>query len=215
MYNYSSSKKLFNTDLNEFKDCFTPVKKVFNKGEIIIKSSSENDKIGIIEKGTAYMITINSDAQRRILEYYQSGNMLGKSFIPINDNTVYYIVAKTECTVNFISYKKLLTCCEKSCEKHISIIDSMLMTSTQKAILHIDILGQRTLRGKLLAFFEHLRIQKNSNNFTIPLPLIDLADYLATDRSAMMRELKKLNQEGIIKSDKRKVTLIDNNHPND
>ena len=35
-----------------------------------------------------------------------------------------------------------------------------------------------------------------------------LADYLAVDRSAMMREIKKLNQDNIIKSDKRKVTLL-------
>ena len=36
----------------------------------------------------------------------------------------------------------------------------------------------------------------------------NLADYLAVDRSAMMRELKKLNSNGIIKSDKQKITLL-------
>jgi CRP-like cAMP-binding protein len=34
-----------------------------------------------------------------------------------------------------------------------------------------------------------------------------LADYIATDRSAMMRELKRLREEGVIRSDGRKFTL--------
>ena len=208
MYNYTTSKKHTDIDLSNFEECFAPVKKVFKKGELIIKATSENNKIGIIKKGTAYLTTINSDAQRRILEYYQNGNMIGKSFIPNNEGAIYYIIAKTDCTVDFISYQKLFTCCEKGCSKHIAIIDELLMTSTRKAIMHIDIIGQRTLKAKLLSYFEHLHLQKDSNCFTIPLPLTDLADYLAVDRSAMMREIKKLNQDNIIKSDKRKVTLL-------
>ena len=51
-------------------------------------------------------------------------------------------------------------------------------------------------------------MQNNSNAFTLPMPFSDLADYLAVDRSAMMRELKKLNDEKIIKTTIRKITLL-------
>ena len=45
--------------------------------------------------------------------------------------------------------------------------------------------------------------------FYLPLPLSDLADYLSVDRSAMMREIKKMNEENIIISEKRKITVIE------
>ena len=46
-----------------------------------------------------------------------------------------------------------------------------------------------------------------NRTFYIPLSYTDLADYLSVDRSAMMRELKSLKEEGFISRDGNKVTL--------
>ena len=43
--------------------------------------------------------------------------------------------------------------------------------------------------------------------FTLPFSLSTLADYIATDRSAMMRELKRLREEGVVQSEGRQFTL--------
>lgn len=197
-----------NAEIMGIKECFSPIIKEYKRGETITLNSYENDTIVIVTSGTAYLCTINSDDQRRIIEYYQSGNIFGKYFLPNAEEDLYYIIAKTNCTVNFISYKKLITCCKNNCEKHFALIDSLFKLSFKKSLLHINILGQRTIRNKLLFFFEHLKMQNNSNAFTLPMPFSDLADYLAVDRSAMMRELKKLNDEKIIKTKIRKITLL-------
>ena len=197
-----------NADLIGLRECFSPVSRTYKRGEIITICSPENDTIGIITSGTAYLSTLNTEEQRRIVDYYQKGNVFGKHFLPDTDENLFYVLAKTNCTVEFIKYKKLITCCEKTCAKHVAFIDHMVMTTARKSLVHIDILCQRTLRSKLMSFFEYLSADEKSNKFTLPLPLSDLADYLAVDRSAMMREIKKLNDEGIISSDKRKVSLI-------
>ena len=49
---------------------------------------------------------------------------------------------------------------------------------------------------------------KDFSCFSLPLSLSDLADYLAVDRSAMMRELKKLNNEHIIYSKGQNITIL-------
>ena len=82
------------------------------------------------------------------------------------------------------------------------------MSTAKKSLIHIDILGQRTLRSKLMSFFEYLNTESNENSFSLPLPFSDLSDYLAVDRSALMREVKKLNEENVIATDKRKVSLL-------
>lgn len=208
MIDFGVYSELTNAEIIGLNECFSPTRRTYERGEVITICSSKNDTIGIIKKGIAYLSTNNTEEQRRILDYYQEGNIFGIHFIPEHENKAFYIIAKTKCTVDLVKYKRFMTCCEKHCDKHAKIIDLMIMASVKKHLTHIDILAQRSLRSKLMSFFEYLRVQKGKSTFTLPLPLSDLADYLAVDRSAMMREIKKLNDEEIIKTEKHKVTLL-------
>lgn len=201
-------KKLSNAELMGLKECLTPVTREYKRGEIITICSPENDTIGIITSGTAYLLTINTEEQRRIIDYYGRGCAFGKHFLPDTDDKLFYVYAKTKCSVDFIKYKSLISCCQNNCSKHIMLIDHIMMQTARKSLTHIDILSQRTLRSKILSFFEYASLEQDSKSFVLPLPLSDLADYLAVDRSAMMREIKKLNEEEIISTQRRKVTLL-------
>lgn len=208
MNEFSIESRLTNTELMGLKECFSPVQRTYDRGEIITICSPENDTIGIITSGTAYLSTINSEEQRRIIDYYQKGSAFGKHFLPDTEDKLFYVYAKTKCTVDFIKYKKLITCCQNNCSKHVTLIDQIIMITARKSLVHVDILCQKTLRSKLMAYFEYLKSEEKNNSFKLPLPFSDLADYLAVDRSAMMREIKKLNDEKIIFTDKRNVTLL-------
>ena len=72
----------------------------------------------------------------------------------------------------------------------------------------IDVLSRRSIREKLLCYFRQLAQQAGSRTFTLPFSLSTLADYIATDRSAMMRELKRLREEGVVRSEGRRFTLL-------
>jgi len=65
----------------------------------------------------------------------------------------------------------------------------------------IEILTKKTIRDKLLEYFKIIS-KRNGMSFS------ELADYLAVDRSAMSRELKNLMEEGFIKKDGKKITLL-------
>ena len=54
---------------------------------------------------------------------------------------------------------------------------------------------------------QELAEKAGSNTFQLPFSLSMLADYIATDRSAMMRELKRLKEEGVLRSEGRRITL--------
>ena len=75
--------------------------------------------------------------------------------------------------------------------------------------MRIELLSKKTIRDKLVSYFKILSENTFSKTFTLPLSLTDLADYLSIDRSAMMRELKTLKDEGFInKTGKNKITLL-------
>lgn len=71
----------------------------------------------------------------------------------------------------------------------------------------IELLTKRSIRDKLIGYFSILSTRSFSKTFTLPFSLTDLADYLSVDRSAMMRELKYLKDDGIIKKSGNKITL--------
>ena len=69
-------------------------------------------------------------------------------------------------------------------------------------------MSKKTIREKLISYFKILSEKNFSKTLTLPLSLTDLSDYLSVDRSAMMRELKLLREEGFIKKNGNKITLM-------
>ena len=61
---------------------------------------------------------------------------------------------------------------------------------------------------KILSYFDIISRRNLRKTFTVPFSYTDLADFLSVDRSAMMRELKLLVDEGFIKKNGNKITLL-------
>lgn len=91
------------------------------------------------------------------------------------------------------------------------MIENMFHLISEKASAlseRVEVLSRRSIRDKLLCYFS-LQQAKNGGSFTLPFSLSALADYISTDRSAMMRELKNLADEGIIERDGKKLRILD------
>ena len=87
----------------------------------------------------------------------------------------------------------------------------MLRLMSDKAQMlseRVDVLSRRSIRDKLLCYFRQQSQRAGSASIRLPFSLSVLADYIATDRSAMMRELKKLKEEGFLTSDGRQIRLL-------
>ena len=56
----------------------------------------------------------------------------------------------------------------------------------------------RTIRARLLAYLHTVSVQRRSAEFDIPFDRQQLADYLSIDRTALSRELGRMQDEGLI-----------------
>ena len=74
--------------------------------------------------------------------------------------------------------------------------------------MRIELLTQKSIRDKLISYFDILSLRRVNRTFTIPYSYTDLADYLSVDRSAMMREIKALKDEGFISKQGNKIILL-------
>lgn len=208
MFNYSTSDLIESLENADIKQCLCIETKIYDKNNAIIHFSETSRNLGIITAGQAHLIRTDIEGRKNIIEYYEHGDIFGKMLTPYSDINSYYILAKERCTVAFIDDAKLINKCKNNCESHNSFLNKVLISSYMKTQTHIDVLSQRTTKAKLLTFFEYLRKTKLSDKFTLPLSFSDLADYLSVDRSAMMREIKKMREAKLIETDGNTVTLI-------
>ena len=72
----------------------------------------------------------------------------------------------------------------------------------------IELLTKKNIRDKLLSYFDILSTKKLSKIISLPFTFTDLADYLSVDRSAMMRELSHLIEEGFIDKKGKRIKLL-------
>ena len=84
----------------------------------------------------------------------------------------------------------------------------MILNKIMDLNTRVEILAKRSIREKLCGYFNILSTRHLNQTFSLPFSLTDLADYLSVDRSAMMRELKCLKDEGFINKTGNKITLL-------
>lgn len=87
-------------------------------------------------------------------------------------------------------------------------INLLIMNNTVNLNMRIELLTKKNTRDKLLSYFNIISSKNFSKTFTLPFSLTDLADYLSVDRSAMMRELSHLKEEGFIEKKGNRITLL-------
>lgn len=196
-------------DIIKMLKCFEAKKRTFKKESTILAYLGNTSMVGIIIKGEAVLIRNDYKGNRTILETINENDIFGEVFS--NYNTDELLVKATEETeVLFIDYYHITKRCKKACIYHSKLIENTLNILSQKIVNsneRIEILAKRTIREKLLAYFDIMSKKKLSKTFTIPLTYTDLADYLGIDRSAMQRELKNLKEDGLIKTNGKKIIL--------
>ena len=72
----------------------------------------------------------------------------------------------------------------------------------------VEVLSQRSIREKLMCYFMQLAAETKNTTFELPFTMIDFADFLSVNRSAMIRELGKMKKEGLIRISRRTITLL-------
>ena len=173
--------------------------------------SEGGEVVGIIERGEAAVTRIDESGVSTVLEELTCGGVFGKTLAfagSFRDSLE--VICRTPCEVLFIDYPHILKRCEKACTHHSVLVRNMLRLMADKAqnlSERVDVLSRRTIRDKLMCYFQQQADKKGSGTFTLPFSLSFLADYIATDRSAMMREMKHLREGGEIHTHGREITL--------
>ena len=193
------------------RDCFGMRERDFRAEDIVYDFSGGGETIGILTRGSAVVERIDENGSRTILEHLETGSVFGEMLMFDNiagDHIT--VVCERPCQVWFMKANQLTKRCEKACDHHSRMVENMFHLVAEKATAlseRVEILSRRSIRDKLMCYFAMQTAKQRTNSFILPFSLSALADYISTDRSAMMRELKKMREEGIVEVNGRKVVL--------
>ena len=122
-----------------------------------------------------------------------------------------FLECRRDCRVLYLDYDQITKRCENASLHHSILVQNLfrlLSTKTLRLSERVEVLSRRSIREKLLCYFEQLARREKSDTITMPFSLSALAEYISADRSAMMRELKKLKEEGVVQTENRRVTIL-------
>ena len=192
-------------------DCNRVQTKKFIKGETVTTYIEKRNQICIVLSGEVDLIRYDFNGNKTIIGHFVDDDIFGEVFFPANTNNELFAIARKNSEILFFTYDTLFTKCRRNCDFHKTLTSSLSELFLSKIVelnLRIEILTKRNTRSKILSYFEILSKGSLRKTFTLPYSYTDLADFLSVDRSAMMRELKLLIDEGFIKKNGSKFTLL-------
>lgn len=191
--------------------CSKIQKKNFSKSEIITTYIQKRKQMCIMLHGTADLIRYDLNGNKDIVDKFNEYDIFGEAFYPVHTNNELTVIATTNCEVLFLLHDDVYKKCKQNCKFHTTLSSNILELTLRNSVhqnTRIEVLSKRTIREKLLAYFSILSSKDFSKAFTLPFSLTNLADYLSVDRSAMMRELKNLVDEGFISKSGNRIKLL-------
>lgn len=181
--------------------CHKPRMVTYVANETVFSWGDSLRDVGIVITGKINLVKTDFDGNESIIQTMNSSESFGEAVAVIKDaRTSVYAIAKERSVVAFLSVEMFFQQAKHPCNVGIQIQENLIRVLAQKLIiLHkkIDILSKRTIRDKVLDYF--MQLSEGSETFDIPLNRQAMANYLNVDRSALAREMKNMQEEGLFK----------------
>jgi len=192
--------------------CLSPQVKRFSKNEILLLAGDFVNHIGIILTGTASAYLEHVSGSRALISNLSAMSVFGEILVSTRAHkSPVTIYATSDITAAFIEYKKINSTCATACAAHRILLHNMLQTIGDKYFYLFDriaILREKTLRSKIMAYLYTLSDSGKTATVKIPFSKTMLADYLLANRSALSKELRKMESDGLITVNNRDVELV-------
>lgn len=211
LQNVELFKDVSQDSVDAMMKCFSPEVRKFKKGDTILVFEQEVKYLCVLLTGKAHLYCVDSEGEYTLLENYGPNDIFGEVFTMPFGAVGYVAEADSDCSVMFMKMSSIYGRCSNACEHHTMINKNLFHLSAKKAqmlALRINMISKKTVRQKLVSYFEYLEEKTGSRSFDTELSLSQLANYLCVDRTSLMRELRLMREEGIIQSSGRRITVL-------
>ena len=186
--------------------------KSFAKDEGILRAGETTDLMGLVMEGSVRIESNDMWGNRTILSHIGKGQFFAETYAIMKDEPLLVdAVANEDCKVLMLDIGPLSSRSQDSATWRIKLMSNMLMISIRKNLMlsgrsfHTS---PKSIRGRVMSYLSSVSLQEVSAEFDIPFDRQQLADYLNVERTALSKELGRMQKEGIIKFRKSHFRLL-------
>lgn len=198
--------------LPQLLECINARTVKYKKDEIIIEEGNHTTEFGVVLSGGAQSIKWDMSGRVIILTFIEEGSLIGVMVAARECHiSPVSVQATTDTEIMLIPFKNILSQCKRGCIGHEQLLRNYINIVAEKGIeLHerIDCLLEPTVRDKILKFLRKTAKEKGQTTFTIQMDRNQMAQYLNIDRTALSRELSKMQKDHLITYNKNCFVLL-------
>ena len=196
--------------VNDFLNCNTCRTTEHGREDVVIARGERVNNIGIVLSGSLVGQIESRDGTVTTINYLEKGSAFGDVLSGSSGVSPVTILAKTKCRILWLELTKILEAGGNDKNRVLFFQNYIREISNKYFTLHerVQILSERKMRDKIRAYFSSIAGKQASKTIVLPQRTrSELANFLGCDRSALARELKKMEDEGMIKTNKRIVEI--------
>ena len=181
----------------------------YKKNNVIVDEFNDADDLGYIVSGKIDIIRNNYNGTTTLIEELEADNLISYALVYLNSSEC-EIVVKEDVEIIIFSYSTIINS-NMNDKVYFQFIKNLFIAfnnELEKRNERIEILTKRSIRDKLLEYFNITSKKTGSKYIYLPFNFSSLANYLAIDRSAMSRELGYMKEEGFIAVKGKRITLL-------
>ena len=207
-------KDLSLDEINHFINKTGAVIKNYSHGNRILKSYEPNSNIGILIQGEAQVVSEDRMGNETIGHRLERGALIGSTTaILVIESNPTSVEALTDVTLLWIPYKSLIGIGVRLGRIHGVVMKNLLEAFCRKNVLmmeKIELLSQNSLRERIILYLLQREKRQHSEKVQIP-GRVQMAKELECNRSSLTREIKNMQQEGLIICGSNWIRLDKNN----
>ncbi len=188
-------------DIRQIITCFGAPVRRYGKGAFLWHEGEQVEQAGIVLSGTVDAVQYRADGGEQLVARQTAGGVFGDLLMAAGQPSPVSLRAAEESDVLFLPVGQILGGCSACCPCHTQLRRNLLAEASEKFWAlrqRLNYLSEPSLRARILLFLRDEQKKAGTALFTIPYNREKLAEFLAVNRSALSRELSRLQSEGVI-----------------
>ena len=181
---------------------FHAEEKQYRKSEIILHAGAQTDRMGLVLEGSVTIENNDVWGNRTILSHVGKGQFFAETYAYLpNEPLLVDVVANENCCILFLRIGSLRRLPDPPGSWSVTFLSNLLSIFSHKNLAFSERsfhTAPKTIRGRVMSYLNTVSLQKGSYEFGIPFDRQQLADYLNLDRSALSKELGKMQRDDLI-----------------
>lgn len=174
--------------------------KHFHKGSYVFHAGDTTSRFGIVLSGSVTIETNDIWGNRTILSHIGAGQVFAETYALLSNEPMMVDVTVNEESIIAILQAPVQDVCKDSNQLWINTMTYNLLKISSYKNLHLSgrsfHTSPKTIRGRVMSYLSTVSLQTGSNEFDIPFDRQALADYLNVERTALSKELSKMQKDG-------------------